>query len=68
MQQSTITIDTLSATDTINWTTQMAAGYGIKNSSKATADSIMLISPAAGIWVVKEFNGTWVTTGATRVH
>ena len=65
---STITIDTLTTSDSILWTTLQTAGYGLKNSSKTTADSIMLISPAAGYWAVKEFNGTWVTSGGARVH
>ncbi len=65
---STITIDTLTNADSILLGAQTSAGNGIKNSSKTTSDSITLVSNAAGSWVVAKSNGTWITTGAARIH
>jgi len=64
---STITVDCLTTADTIYFASG-TAGYGIKNSSKASGDSITLIGSTTGKWVVDVGNGTWITTGAARVH
>jgi hypothetical protein len=64
--QTTVTIDTLSASDTIYGVTPVVAGNGIKNSSKVTGDSIELLGVATGKWVIKNYGGTWVDTGKTR--
>lgn len=65
--QNVITIDTLTNTDLILLNGN-PIGDGIKNTSQATADSITVTSPVAGLWVVSDKVGTWATTGATRVH
>lgn len=64
--KSTITVDTLATTDTILFSTSVITGDGLKNSSATTADSLELISPANGFWIVKSVFGTWVGTGKPR--
>ncbi len=62
---STITVDTLTTADTILYASG-TAGYGIKNSSKASGDSLVIYSSLAGKWAVEDHTGTWVTEGGVR--
>ena len=62
---STITVDTLTTADTILYASG-TPGYGIKNSSKASGDSLVVYSSLAGKWAVEDRVGTWVTEGGVR--
>ena len=64
--KSTITIDTLTNADTIYNVTGIVTGNAIRNTSKATADSIELVGVATGAWIIKNYNGTWADSGKAR--
>lgn len=62
---STITVDTLTTADTILYASG-TAGFGIKNSTKASGDSLVIYSAKAGFWSVEDHTGTWVSEGSAR--
>jgi hypothetical protein len=64
---STITIDTLTTSDSIMYKLT-TSGDGLKNTSKASGDSITLVSGGSTNWVVTDVVGTWADTGAARIH
>lgn len=66
--KSTITIDTLTNTESIIMSPQIVVGHGIKNSSSTTSDTITLVSNSVGTWVASGIDGTWVDTGSARIH